>query len=403
MRIPDRLKNMGVATIGQGFNFLAMLLPVFGKEASQLAYLMFPLSLSLVLFKLGSLSFHVRYLILRVNQRHIGTAVSLSGLIFLSALTSILGAVIANWSSYWGMLLVWGGLLTFSHGLYYMSVAVVITEQREAFYGKVRFAYGLINFVLTAAVVWLVPFQAGLVVVTFLNTILTGMWMMSRCENSLVGSLRGAIPQVFGKEGSRYARESWRTTSAVLVSDIGLQIQGFLTPLMGAYQELWAIVVRLSGGFGTLGQQIIAPVFEIRIAEAIRGKAFSRAGAWAFKAQLTGISLAIAVIPIQIASIVFATSQSVPQQTLAITMISIYTLGLVSSSVSMKSPYILGHERGMLWWSFLRVGLLLPMLLLHEMTLLLFISVTQLLLGALLLPLSVRSSRDLMMKNVTNG
>lgn len=62
MRIPDRLKNMGVATIGQGFNFLAMLLPVFGKEASQLAYLMFPLSLSLVLFKLGSLSFHVRTL-----------------------------------------------------------------------------------------------------------------------------------------------------------------------------------------------------------------------------------------------------------------------------------------------------------------------------------------------------
>lgn len=395
MRIPDRVRNMGVATIGQGLNFVAMLFPVIGKEAGQLAYLMFPLSLAAVLFKLGSLSFHVRYLTLKKEQRRLGTAVSLAGLLIFSILTSLLGLICCAWNSYWGQLLMWAGLLTLSHGLYYMAVAVLITEEREALYGKVRFGYGVLNAVLTAAVVWLIPFQAGLIVVAFLITFATGAWMMVKCDNSLVGPFLRELRNILGLGGRRYIRESWRTTSAVLVSDIGFQIQGFLTPLMGVYQEMWAIVVRLSGGFGTLGQQIVAPVFEIKMAAGMRDREFATAESWARKAQLVGLALALVVVPVQIGAVMFAGSGEVDNIWQPLALISIYTLGLLASSVSMKSPYILGHERGMLWWSILRVILILPMVFLHQLTLLAFMSVAQLLLGALLVPMSVRRSARL--------
>lgn len=393
MKIPDRLKNMGVAMFGQGLNFIAMLLPVLGKEAGQLAYLMFPLALAALLFKIGSLSFHVRYLTLNEAKREIGTAVSMMGLVVVSILTAAMGAVVWVWSPHWGQVLVWSGLLTFSHGLYYMAVAVVIAEKREAFYGRVRLVYGILNFLLTAIAVWVLPVQAGLIVVAFLITFVTGMWMVLRCYNNLFAPLWRSGGHCFHAQGRQYVRESTRTTSAVFISDIGFQIQGFLTPLMGSYQQVWAIVVRLSGGFGTIGQTIIAPFFETKMAAAIRDEDFPMAESTALKAQMTGIALALATIPIQIGAIIFAVDGPIEDASLVYIFISIYAFGLLASSTNIKAPYILGHEKAMVAWSIVRFITVLPLLLTQGLTLLALVSGVQIAVAIALVPLSIKAKQ----------
>ncbi|WBT08107.1 hypothetical protein PAB09_09395 [Corynebacterium sp. SCR221107] len=393
VKIPERLKNMGVAMFGQGLNFIAMLLPVLGKEAGQLAYLMFPLALAALLFKIGSLSFHVRYLTLSDSKREIGTAVSMMGLVVVSILTAAVGTVVWAWSPHWGQVLVWSGLLTFSHGLFYMAVAVVITEKREAFYGRVRLVYGILNFLLTAIVVWVLPFQAGLIMVAFLITFVAGIWMIMRCENNLFAPLWRSGGQCFHAQGRQYVRESTRTTSAVFISDIGFQIQGFLTPLMGSYQEVWAIVVRLSGGFGTVGQQIIAPFFETKMAASIRDDDVQTAESTALKAQMTGIALALATIPIQIGAIIFAVDGPIEDASLVYIFISIYAFGLLASSTNIKAPYILGHEKAMVAWSIVRFITELPLLLTQGLILLALVSGVQIAVAIALVPLSIKAKQ----------
>lgn len=394
MKIPERIKSMGVAMFGQGLNFAAMLLPVVGKEAGQLAYLMFPLSLSALLYKLGTLSFHVRYLTLSKEDRGIGTATSTIGLALTTLVLGVIGLLVWPISPHWGQVLVWSALLTFSHGVFYMAVTVAIAEGREGFYGKVRFVYGVLNFALTAVVVWLVPFQAGLVLVALAITLLGGLLILIVCENKLLPVTISNVRAVLSKEGLRYLNQSRPTTRAVLVADLGFQFQGFLTPLMGNYQELWALVLRLTGGFGTIGQQVFAPFFEGKIAAAILEKDVSGAEKQAWRAQLFGFTLAILSVPIQIGSVLFAVEDKSTTSLISLVMISIYTVGTLINSINLKAPYFFGYERFMFYFSTVKIIILVPLFLANGQLLLFLVSIFQLCQATVLIPVSLKAKPD---------
>lgn len=391
MKIPAQIKSMGTATIGQAFNFVAMLLPVVGKEASQLAYLMFPLALSAVLFKLGSFAFHVRYLTLSKDQRNIGTSVSVLGLIFTSLIAAIVGVCLSPFSMHWFLILAWSGALTISHGLYYMAVAVVIVEQRSELYGRIRVAYGTINLLLTVLVVFVFPFRAGLTLVAFLVTFLTGVLMLRFCENNLIVPTRSHFKRSISKVGVSYITESTRATGAILLADIGFQVQGFLTPLMGNLQEIWAVTMRLTGGFSTVGMQIIAPTFEMKVSDAIRTEDTRQAIKWSKYSILAGLTLSILVVPMQLGAILFATDTTsvAPELQMIMVMVSVYALGSLITSVGSKMPFLLGHETGMFLWAIMRISLSLPLLLTHDLGLLTGLALLQMVMALLQVRLSL--------------
>uniref|UniRef100_UPI003B3B9735 hypothetical protein n=1 Tax=Corynebacterium sp. TaxID=1720 RepID=UPI003B3B9735 len=262
---------MGPALFGQGLNFLAMLLPVVGQETGQLAYLMLPLALATVLSRTSVLGFHSRYLTLAGPLQRTATSVSLGTLVLTTlCCTGVAGVLAATGTTAAAVVAGWTALLVLTNGIYVMAVAVATQEQRMDVYSTARLVYGIVNVLVTVGVVFVVPFQAGLVAAAVVNPLVGATLILTRTRNRLVTVFVGDLPRILDRDHRAYLAVSSRATGATLVSECGFQIQGFLTPFLGQHQEIWAVVVRLTGGFGSLAQQVIAPSLEARGAAALR-------------------------------------------------------------------------------------------------------------------------------------
>ena len=152
---------MGPALIGQGLNFLAMLLPIIGQQTAQLAYLMLPLALATVLARTSILGYHSRYLTVAESTRSTATAVSWSSLLTVAASCGIVALLLqlpdSPTAGTVSALAGWTALLVITNGTYLMAVAVVTQEQRMDVYSTARLVFGVVNVAATVVVVWSCP------------------------------------------------------------------------------------------------------------------------------------------------------------------------------------------------------------------------------------------------------
>jgi hypothetical protein len=359
-----RIFSMGGALVGQGLNFLAMLLPIVGQETGQLAYLMLPLALATVLSRTSILGFHSRYLTVPEDRRRAATSVSFTTLFSTTVLCGIValvlqltvpgvtGAAIAGWTAF----------LVITNGLYFMSVAVATQEQRMDVYSTARLWYGIVNIVLTGIVVFAVPFQAGLVVVAGVNPLVGALLILARTRNRVLTDVwrdRRSLPDA---DHRRYLTGSARATGATFLSECGFQIQGFLTPFLGQYQEAWAVVVRLTGGFGTLAQQVIAPGFEARIAAAIRDGDRGATARWCRICAAGGIGLGVLCAVVQAGALIFSLRGDPSLTVMMLVLTAVYCVASLSTNLSVKIPLMKSHDRAFLGWSAGRLVLLVCLL-----------------------------------------
>ncbi|WP_301925202.1 hypothetical protein [Corynebacterium glaucum] len=370
------LRSVSSATIGQGLNFLAMLLPVFAQRGDQLAYLLVPLSLATVLHKVGFLCFNVRYLGIRREQEGIATATSFWGLVGATVVMMALAGVIALWSSRWAIVALAASFLIISHGLYFMAVTILIAENKLGAYGTGRLIYGVLNIGLTAAAVYLVPSRAGLIYVAFVLTSVIGVWMLSRADNKVHGFVTSHSRQAFGPEGIAYVKESSPVVGSTVVAEMGFQINGFFTPLMGHLQEMWAIVVRIAGGFATVGSQVLAPVFESKVSFALRNSQLDEAFVWVKRSQLAGIGFALATGLFQ--TLLIYVLYGGEYSWLIIVSGSLYSAAFLSSTVPGKMPFLMGRNKTILVWSLLRVGCHIPLFAMRDEKLFIAVCAVQL-------------------------
>lgn len=354
--------RMGPALIGQGLNFLAMLLPIIGQETGQLAYLMLPLALATVLSRTSVLGFHSRYLTLADPVRRTATSVSLGALLSttlvcagVAGILTIAGApgaaAVAGWTA----------LLVISNGIYLMAVAVATQEQRMDVYSTARLVYGVVNVLVTVVVVFVVPFQAGLIVAAIVNPLVGAVLIVARTRNRLVTVFVRDLPRLLDREHRGYLTVSSRATGATLLSECGFQIQGFLTPFLGQYQEIWAVVVRLTGGFGSLAQQVIAPSLEAKIAAAIREGDAAVTRRWCRVCAVGGLLLGAVCAAIQTGALVFSLPEDDALTPLVLAATAVFCVASLATNLSMKIPLMKGHDRGFLLWS---VGRLVPLVVL---------------------------------------
>ena len=290
---------MGGALFGQGLNFLAMLLPIVGGETGQLAYLMLPLALATVLSRTSILGFHSRYLTVPGERVRTATAVSAASMSVTTLLCLLVGAAVAPVRD----IALWTGLLVVSNGLYLMAVAVATREQRMDVYSTARLAFGVTNIIFTALVVFVIPFEAGLIVAAAVNPLVGTVLILTRTENRILPAMLSDLTRMLDRDHRFYLAGSGRPTGGVLLAEVGFQFQGFITPFLGPYQEIWAVVVRLTGGFGTLVQQIIAPPCEAKLAGCIRADDSEGTRVWFRKIILIGAGLGVGSAVVQTAAI----------------------------------------------------------------------------------------------------
>lgn len=364
---------MGLALIGQGLNFLAMLLPIIGLETGQLAYLMLPLALSTVLSRTSILGYHSRYLTLPAQTQRTATSTSLLSLLTTTVLCLAVGAFADAFFSpedhHILQVAGWTAMLMVTNGIYFMAVAVVTQEERMDIYSIARLAFGIVNVAITTVVVFFVPFQAGLIVAAAVNPVVGAVLILSRSNNRIVTEL-WADRRVFAdREHRAYLSGSRKATGGVFLAEAGFQFQGFITPFLGPYQELWAVVVRLTGGFGTLAQQLVAPPMEARIGAAIRGGDSAGTRRWCRRSIQIGLLLGLISAAVQIGAVFFSLPGDDAVTPYSLILISIYCLFWMPSAMCAKIPLMKGLNKEYLIWSVSRLVLLTPLLLLQDGTL----------------------------------
>lgn len=386
---------MSGALFGQGLNFLAMLLPIIGQETGQLAYLMVPLALSTVLSRTSILGFHSKYLTVPEHLRRTATTVSFASLFLTSLACGVVATILAVTIPESGAAGIagWTTPLVLTNGVYFMAVAVVTQEQQMAFYSTARLWYGVVNVVVTSVVVFAVPFTAGLVFAAVVNPLVGALLILLRTRNRLLPELWRDRRNLDDRAHRRYLVSSGQATGATLLSECGFQIQGFLTPFLGQYQEAWAVVVRLTGGFGTLAQQVIAPTFEAKIAAAIRDGDRSATARWCRVCVIGGVGLGTICAAVQAGALVFSLHGHESLTVTTLIMSSVYCVATLAMNLSVKIPLMKGHDRLFLFWSSGRLALLLCLLATPSGVLLTGVVVVQTLAALVFLSVASRPSK----------
>ncbi len=375
---------------GQGLNFFAMLLPVLLKSGEQLAYLLLPLSAAAILRIVFTAAFHVRYLTIGAEDRIVARNLASFGLTAFFFLTLLCALAMASMNVDAALVIASVALLTYCIGFYFVAVTVLIFEKEKQVYGTGRLIFGVLNFGSTLAMICLFDYVFGLVLATALTNIVVAVWMLHKSSLGLqeLFSINWRI--VFSRRAGAYLIASKSVISSSLISDLGYQVQGLLTPLMGPHKELWAIVVRLSGGFGTLGQQILAPLFEMRISEVSREKRADKARKLSVAAQLVGAGFGLVVAIALALILVFLYPEMVTGNSWLVWICFAYCWLLLASSLTMKVPYLLGHDRHMLYWSILRLVLTIPLFVFSGSLLLIILVAVQALVSLYLIYITVQ-------------
>ncbi|MGP5248682.1 hypothetical protein ACTXLS_03920 [Corynebacterium variabile] len=322
-------------------------MPIIGGETSQLAYLMVPLALGTILSRSSILAFHARYLTLPDERQRIAASTSAAVLVLTTIVTlGIAGMIhIFSPSTSAAGIVAWAGYITFTNGIYFMSVAVVTQEQRMDVYSRARLWFGILNISITVTVVFITPFRYGLIFCAGITAIFGTIIILSRTQNKIIFHLWSDISTIFDKDHRSYIRQATGATTGTFLSELGIQFQGLLTPLFGQYQEIWASIVRVTGGFGNLAQQVIAPGFDAQISKSIRSGNAARTRRMCAKALLAGLILSVLCTAALIFSLVFSFrgQGSLTLETVAIS--AVYCIATLSVSLCNKIPLMKGMNR----------------------------------------------------------
>lgn len=386
---------MGGALFGQGLNFLAMLLPIVGGETGQLAYLMVPLALGTILSRSSILAFHARYLTLPESKISTATTASVAGLLATTAVTLATAVLIhfVTSNSSAAEATAWAAYITLTNGVYFMAVAIVTREQKIGIYSTARMWYGVINITLTTIAVFIYPADPGLVIIAGMTTTFGAIYILIHTENNIASKAWRNKARILNSDHRSYIYNSRGATFGTLLGELGFQFQGLLTPLFGAYQEIWAAVVRMTGGFGSLAQQVIAPSYESRIASAIRDRDPAATRKMCRNALLSGIAISMASALALTVALAFSLRGNDSLTATSLSLSTIYCVAVLSVSLCLKIPLMKKRERLYMSLSALHLIALTTLLLTSGLELFIAVTVVQVALSIMSASISLGRSK----------
>lgn len=381
-----RFRSYGLSGFAQGLNFLAMLVPVIGRQTEQLTYLVLPLALANLFCRAATFGFPGRYLAIPDRRTRTASGSAFLGLLVCTLAFGVAALCLIGVSGHWAGVLAWSALLTFTHGIYFTAVAVVSRERRMPVYARARVCYGFLNIVGTLVVVFVVPFREGLVVVAALITLTGAVIMLAGATDRVVTAFLADLPRLLDREHRSYVRSSLHATGAQLLTDLAFQMQAFATPFLGPYQDMWAVSLRLTGGFSGLAQQVVAPGFEMKISGAVRDGDRATVRRWTVRGLFASAGMAVFSAVVVTGAVLFATGGTdLPWWTVA--AVAVFSGGSLLTSLVVKVPYITGRDSLYLVWSVIRPTLLALSLLLSDGPLLIALAAVQLVSAATFVPL----------------
>ena len=192
-----------------------------------------------------------------------------AGWVALGAVAGTVVFVLPSGDRALGAVIFAAAVLAGGQTLFTVALAVLARRGDFAIAMRVRLVYGVVALALTlgATVTDAAPALYVLAIAGGYYGALT----------ILVASRTRRAIQLLRGDGERSARllfdalrGTWRLVLALTTGAVAGQVGALVTPALGAFAEAWAVVVRVTSGFQTVGLQIVGVATDIRVSRAVR-------------------------------------------------------------------------------------------------------------------------------------
>lgn len=280
------MRDYSLGVLAQGLTFSAALLPIFLGLGEEIVTLVWVSGIATLLVHPASLGAYSVYASIRSDR---DAAIALAASLWSLCGTAILliggGLIIrAGIDGIWPSLLIYVGLTILVQGLYFLLLAGFTRVGSFRALMVVRLVYGgsSLAAMAIASTLWRSPYSLVIAAIVAYTVCVLAAYIIFR------GSLpfRTAVSQS-PRAIAMYMRRSGTNVSIFFLTGFSSQSAALTVGLLGPLAVPWAIAIRVCNGFQTVGAQLIAPRYDIRIAAALR----VRNGAEVYRAYCSGTVL----------------------------------------------------------------------------------------------------------------
>lgn len=341
----------------QGLNFAAMLLPILLGRFEQVAFLVIVSAAGGIAAHTGTLAFGSVYPALRRSgrRRSISIGASVAGLLLTVATFAIAAVVVGLFDRDIGRLLGWSAALCAANGMYIVATGLLIRDAAMGRFGVLRTVYACVNLVFTVVATFVWHDVVALAVAATAAFVVSAASSLDRARARALadGLRRFRRPRELGA----YAREHAPATMSNLAAGIAYQSSALLTGLLGPFAGAWAVIIRITGGFATIGTQVVGPPLEMRFAAAVREGRFADARRTTSAALVWGLLLSLVTAGVIAGVWAVAGSRGEPLPSVPVLVVgaAAFILGSLVPCAAQKFLVMAGGQRRLLLLVLLRL------------------------------------------------
>lgn len=333
--------------VAQGLNFAAMLFPALGGRLDLLTPLVMVSAIAGITCHTTTLAFASVHLgIVDEHDRAVSVVTSLRGNVCGAAALGLAAAAAAPFSRVLATTLALSAIFSLCQGLYVITTTVAIRLGDHRRFARARMTYALLNIASTVTVTLLVDWSPALAATGALA-------YLGSAAVAVLGRRDGLrAPGVTWSDQRTYARRCWQATVSNLMGGLAIQAGALATGLFGALADTWAGVVRITGGFSTIAQQVVAPGFDMRLSQEIRGGAAADRRHVVRKALVMAVALTLVTVAAVLVTLVWSQSHGQADTRLSdvLLMTLLYTTGAILPTTTNKFLVVLGYQGAQFAW-----------------------------------------------------
>lgn len=279
-----------------------------------------------------------------------------TAVIFLFALVCLLGIPLPEKIH---EITLWSALLTPTQSVYLIMTSVAVRDQDYDTISLARLLLGTTSFAATLTVCLLASFQASLVLAAITSFLVAAIAMALRKRLQwLPAVLRGVRSGPY--EWYSHLRKYWSINAASLAVVAAFHITNISIIGLKQFSNAWAVLARISGGFGTTAQYIFAPMYEMSFARGIRDNDTSAAKHSQSRGLQAGMALGlIASLTAIVTAFTTGAMESLSEEdSLALAIASfVYINATLVTAIVAKNVTLAGGKKHYLIWATLKASI----------------------------------------------
>ena len=256
---------MRLAIIGQGLSFAAMIVPIVLGRFDALALIVLSSSISVVVYGWLSFSFPALYPVARGPRAALVSLIASHWPVLIGSAALVVGGLSVPDRDQSVILLASFAMLA-GLTLYNIAMSEAVRTSDIVRINRIRLSYGAGNFMLTVAASLFWSDERALVAASAAAFLIASMPELARD----VLRVRDRLDAISVKEVVAYNGQNAAAAVGRGFSTLAFQAGNLALGGLGGAAAAWAVVLRIAGGFSTVGQQVAAPAFEMRFAAALR-------------------------------------------------------------------------------------------------------------------------------------